>query len=1131
MSIELISGFLGRIEQNGIKAERAGTGFRRVMEDLAKPTTEAKATLASMGVQIAKTAEGNVDAVATFEALAKANMNFAQAAAIFGTQGSTVALAIAKDIEEVKKLAHENENAGGSLQKMVDIMNSGLTPSLTRLGNAISDAAIQLMNAFLPAIKGVVDWLTSLVRAITEFSKAHPILAGFAVGITALFGGIITVAGVLSLVFAGALFAVRNLVAGKEALIKLGGRLATFFGQNTAGLAKETAALNENTAAQARNAQARQSGAAKAGGAVGSTVPGNLGSGPIPVGLKGAAAIGAVSGLTQTAIDLAPTENAVSKVGELATMIAGFGPVAGTIIAGISSWVKVLTKDVWDLIDVWGIWSSSGRKAPNAAETTKQTEKQMKDTVSSIIQDGMLTGQRYEDMLANLSKVFYMATGKIKLPDELREAFNRAYNQIVGKTKDATAQVGQEWKKIQFGSFSSVFSQAADAFNTIEGKLDAMKNVLEVMDKATSTFYATLNQVNDIKLGGLINEITAATASEKLAATQIAEVQAASAARNILNAQREHDERKALRDQMLAEAQAAIEKELAAENNAQKREAILKQKADIEKDYRAKSLEAEKNLQDAIASEIKKQSDAVKSALEQRRTLEQDIKNEQRDAQRIQSDLAQKSMTEMGRLRDNYGQAVANLNAANALLPTMPEKAMELAKKARDEFRGLATDINALRKDLDSTFKENQEMLRDLGKKGMTPAAAWVSDLDHVKAMIAEAEALMKRGEFEKAAEMAGKARQPAMGLAKAPEGGGFTDAQTAGVARTYLTAAIELQEAAKKGGIAYAQEVNKGVGEGIGKAGIVVKTAQEALLDENTKQLRAHGELLQALTTQYNTIIAQNNKLIEAQGGKGVEAPKTSELMNAAKEGAATGATGALATQMNKAQAAGTIQATGAPSGAISGALPSDLSPGVELHPDVRRAREEAEKRVKLERGQKLNSALEQFPELAGIVSFEDFQNARDARAGEESQRQSRMDTLKALEARAAQLDTSERRGYGVSPQAASRWQSDLDAVVGQPVTGGLVDAMQSRIDQLFEGAANRMGTIVESAKNASYRGDTTPNVTEARSLESAEKIGTHVNAFGEFVGALKEAFKDMSKEVNVRVSLENGEATISRY
>ncbi len=126
------------------------------------------------------------------------------------------------------------------------------------------------------------------------------------------------------------------------------------------------------------------------------------------------------------------------------------------------------------------------------------------------------------------------------------------------------------------------------------------------------------------------------------------------------------------------------------------------------------------NSSPTLVNEIKKQGDAVKSALEERRKLEQAVRDEALESLKAQEDVAAKSMDSMNRLRQSYMEASRDLINAVELLPTQPERAMELAKKARESFKGLSIDIVALQNDLKKTVADNTELLRSLDKKLMT---------------------------------------------------------------------------------------------------------------------------------------------------------------------------------------------------------------------------------------------------------------------------------------------------------------------------------------------------------------------------------------------------------------------------
>ena len=1092
MSIELAAAFLGRLEENGIKAERAGTGFRRVMEDLAKPTTEARAALNSMGVQIARTAEGNLDAVTTFERLKQANMGFEQAAAIFGTYGVSVALALKNDIELVKQLEQGNKGATGTLQTMADVMNSGLNASLTKLSNALGIVSIQFAGPFLSGLKAVVDGMAGALRWFTEFGKAHPIIAKAGVAITGVFGLIVAALGALSLVIAAAAFAWGNLVKGWSLLTGKSAGIINFFREKVGAISQETRALNENTGALQRNSQARQAGQGRGQQAftMGPTgapmpVPTSKGAG---VGLGGAA-IGIGTGLLEGQMNLGPTENAISKVGELGGMLAAFGPVAGTIIAGISSWVKILTKDIWDLLDVWGVLDT---KKPADAFNAK-VDATLKD-MDAQIAEGKTFVNSVETAVGKAVSDF---GGSInQFADQWKEQFGE---ELPIAIRQGFAKAQDELKSSSGFAFDNIFAEAGKNANTLSGKLGAMKEVLDTLNKGTEAFYATMKATDEITFGTLRNEIVATSASQSQQAVSLADLEIQQTARRMTFVQQEYDEKKRRREQEYAAAMTQIAKDLEAEKgNAAKREEIIKQRTETEKAHRDQSLQAEKAMQDAVVAEIKKQQDAVKAALEERKKLEQDVRNEALEAQSARTSVAMKSMDETDRLKTSYQQAVTTLNMANALLPTMPEKAMEMAKKARGELTGLTQDIEGLRKKLEDTFTSNQEKLRQLGQAGMSPTAKWTDDLKEYNRLMAEATKAQNAGDFTKQEKLAAKAKDLAASMSKPPEGSELTQDQMTKTVVPLFTAAANLEEKAQKAGIGIAKGINESALGKINEAGIVIKTAQEALLDANTKELTIHREALATLSGQFAVMIDQNNKMM---GGASGQQASTPEAVKAGMSEALSSAGGAAVLQQTNETLQGKTGAPGAASQET--AKPIDIS---SFPPDMQSLFGETE-------------ALLQQSRRTSIGA-----------SAEEVEMKTRMTGLKQLEAQAKGIDTSERRGVGPSQAAEAEFQKNLDAVMGRKMTGADVDTAEQSMSRYLAGVYEKGGPAVSRGINAPYMAETTPNVMNA--LAQTENAATTNMQAATIMQKVADMFsKMMGTPINISVDFPNGDGTVTRY
>ncbi len=204
-----------------------------------------------------------------------------------------------------------------------------------------------------------------------------------------------------------------------------------------------------------------------------------------------------------------------------------------------------------------------------------------------------------------------------------------------------------------------------------------------------------------------------------------------------------------------------------------------------------------------------------------------------------------------------------------------------------------------------------------------------------MKRLLAEAQQLASSGKLEEAAATAAKAKAEAAKLANVPQGVNVSQEEARCSGEESDQAGYHHRGGRKSGGIDSARSFNEAIAKQMQEASQLVGLAQGKLLDENTKQLAIHGDLLKQLTTQMEKLVATQNGML----GKGGKAGETAE--------AASQTTGT--TQGSQASSMITQAGTAGP---IPSNLPSDLSPGVELNPEVRRAREEAQRRVELERG-----------------------------------------------------------------------------------------------------------------------------------------------------------------------------------
>lgn len=1170
LDIEQTAAMLGTLAQNGFKGEMGGAGLRRVLEDLVKPTTEARAAMDSLGVSVVKTADGTIDVVATFEKFKQANMNAAQASAIFGTQGMGMALALKDNTQYMKDLEQKNRDATGSLQKMTDIMNAGLVPSLKMLKNNIVDLSIQFAGPFLAPIKTIVDWFSRLIQSFVKFGQEYPNLSKVMVGIAGLFTAVVIAIGGLALALSGIVFAISAVLNGWKSLFVISGQVNGFFTragvlvkESTAFLRENTKALLENVAATKEKAKAVLDIPAQTPG----TVTGKSGLKFSSAGVAGAAAtgatIGALSGsealdvvklagisaaiqliasnadvLYAKLMALVPSWQAVTSVMSVflsSLKAAGLGLIAA-IATPVGVVVTAILAAVGTVAGVYKILNDRAEGAEIQADTMKRSMADVKRAVADgfdpkkVIQQtnqAQLLQDPYEALVAKRKQAVAEFAG---VSEQLTQAREKDASSILGGKSEDTQQAeknleitrknldliqveinkrteqAEAIKKVSKEAQSAgqaienIFTKEASGFNTLADKLQGIRNLLQTVTKETEVFYASMQNVNDLTLGKAKNEVAAIYQSEQLAAAALTEVESKSSLDKIAIIKKENAVKTRYRDEAYAASKAAADAEVKRlEGDAAKQSQAMKERSDIEKAYREQIIQDEKALGDAIVSEIKKQQETVNKLYSERKQLEEAMRSEVRESQSITTSVYQKSMSDTDKLKTSYMQAVDNLRQANALLPTAPEKAIEMAKKARSDLQGLTQDLESLRKKLVDTFESNQERLRKMAQKTMDPAQAWLDDQKHYQDLMLKAQEAFTAKQFDKAEKYANQAKELSATLDKAPEGTGFTQQQMSSYVAPLFSAAATLEEKSQ----AAAYEFKKGLSESalgrIGEAGIVIRTAQEKLLDANTKQLKTHGDLLSVLAGQYKIIIDQNNALLKQQGGEQIKAPEITSPELTTTAGASQSVTldqksaQALALASGSAAAQEQQQQT-----EVTGYGTRGENEGLMTYTDLLL---------------KQTDAI-----LAQSKSESEIMSARDA-------------LLKYLESQAKNLDYQEKAGYfRNTPETISRGDVDLTEQLkkifpSSTAGASIFDNLTGIVDSIKAGMTDKL----YEANRQLVGGYTTSDIQEQFKEVASEAAETLAKAGDQFMEIVAPKITEvLSKTLQVEVLVNDNRATL---
>jgi TP901 family phage tail tape measure protein len=177
LSIEEVTATLAALAAQGIKADQAGTSLRAIILGLASPSKEAAELIGDLGLEFFDAAGKMKSLAGISEELRTklAGMTDQQRAAALSTLFSNNAVSAATilygegaaGIEEYLKAITEGAGAAETGR----IRNDNLKGSIEQLKSSLETASITLGQAFLPAIKGLVDLATRAVGAAIPFIK------------------------------------------------------------------------------------------------------------------------------------------------------------------------------------------------------------------------------------------------------------------------------------------------------------------------------------------------------------------------------------------------------------------------------------------------------------------------------------------------------------------------------------------------------------------------------------------------------------------------------------------------------------------------------------------------------------------------------------------------------------------------------------------------------------------------------------------------------------------------------------------------------------------------------------------------------------------------------------------------
>lgn len=284
---------LGVLSNNGLEAEKAGTGLRKVINSLTSPTGTAVKALASINLKTSDFLDkkGNLKSMARIFGMLNSHMkglSDPQKAdifhSIFGTTGQQAAMMLAKDSSRLRELSGEIKKAQSS-----DYVNNLAGKNMQTAQNQIRIFQANMMNLGMTLAKNVLPVITPMVQKATELAQKFGDLDPSVQGAIAKFVLLGLSMGPLALAIGGPLKAIGGLTKG----------LATAAG----GIGRASAAAKLGGGAfdilkSAFSSTAYKSLAMKSSVAVGESAISGLGTSAVAAGGSLLPMIGIIGGVT-----------------------------------------------------------------------------------------------------------------------------------------------------------------------------------------------------------------------------------------------------------------------------------------------------------------------------------------------------------------------------------------------------------------------------------------------------------------------------------------------------------------------------------------------------------------------------------------------------------------------------------------------------------------------------------------------------------------------------------------------------------------------------------------------------------------------------------------------------------------
>ena len=188
VTIEETAAAIGTLSDAGLQSTLAGTGLRKVLATLERPTSAAQKILKELGLTTKDVEVSQVGLVAALTKLRDAGIGTGQALALFGQRGGPAFDVLVNTIPDIERFTEKLQGSAGTADRIAKIMDENLNGALLAVRSAFQAVIIEFgelgaESALTQFMQGLAKTLRFVSENLENIGRAAAI-AGVALGIT-----------------------------------------------------------------------------------------------------------------------------------------------------------------------------------------------------------------------------------------------------------------------------------------------------------------------------------------------------------------------------------------------------------------------------------------------------------------------------------------------------------------------------------------------------------------------------------------------------------------------------------------------------------------------------------------------------------------------------------------------------------------------------------------------------------------------------------------------------------------------------------------------------------------------------------------------------------------------------------